>query len=152
MIHYLEEDRKEKSLNRPVAKKWLLEVIKQEGKIPGVVNYIFCSDEFLVKVNIEFLKRDYFTDVISFDYTENDVISGDIMISVDRVAENASTMGVSYLEELNRIMVHGLLHLIGYEDSTKEFKAIMTAKEDLYLVSPVNESNIQRKTTYAEGI
>ena len=80
-----------------------------------------------------FLKRDYFTDVISFDYTENGVVSGDIMISLDRVTENASTMGVSYLEELQRIMVHGLLHLIGYDDSTAESKAVMTGKEDLYL-------------------
>ncbi len=133
MIHFLEEDRKEQSLKRPVAKKWLLEVVRTEGKKPGVINYIFCSDDFLVKVNMEFLKRDYFTDVISFDYSENDVISGDIMISLDRVTENAVIMGVSYLDELNRIMVHGLLHLIGYEDSTKELKAVMTAREDLYL-------------------
>ena len=98
-----------------------------------MINYIFCSDEFLVKVNMEFLKRDYFTDVISFDYTENGVVSGDIMISLDRVTENAGIMGISYLEELKRIMVHGLLHLIGYEDSTTELKAVMTAKEDLYL-------------------
>lgn len=133
MIHYLEEDRKEKSLNRPAAKKWLLEVVKEEGKKPGVINYIFCSDEFLVKVNMEFLKRDYFTDVISFDYSENGLISGDIMISLDRVAENAGNLGISYLEELKRIMVHGLLHLIGYDDSTKDLKAVMTAREDLYL-------------------
>jgi rRNA maturation RNase YbeY len=133
MIHYLEEDRKEKSLKRAAAKKWLMEVVNSEGMKLGVINYIFCSDEFLVKVNIEFLKRDYFTDVISFDYTENGVVSGDIMISLDRVTENASTMGVSYLEELQRIMVHGLLHLIGYDDSTEESKAVMTGKEDLYL-------------------
>jgi rRNA maturation RNase YbeY len=133
MIHYLEEDRKEKSLKRAAAKKWLMEVVNSEGMKLGVINYIFCSDEFLVKVNIEFLKRDYFTDVISFDYTENGVVSGDIMISLDRVTENASTMGVSYLEELQRIMVHGLLHLIGYDDSTAESKAVMTGKEDLYL-------------------
>jgi rRNA maturation RNase YbeY len=110
-----------------------MEVVNSEGMKLGVINYIFCSDEFLVKVNIEFLKRDYFTDVISFDYTENGVVSGDIMISLDRVTENASTMGVSYLEELQRIMVHGLLHLIGYDDSTEESKAVMTGKEDLYL-------------------
>ena len=133
MIHYLEEDRKENSLKRAAAKKWLMEVVNSEGMKLGVINYIFCSDEFLVKVNIEFLKRDYFTDVISFDYTENGVVSGDIMISLDRVTENASTMGVSYLEELQRIMVHGLLHLIGYDDSTAESKAVMTGKEDLYL-------------------
>jgi probable rRNA maturation factor len=133
MIHFLEEDRQEKSFNRPATKKWLLEVIRSENKKPGVVNYIFCSDEFLVKVNIEFLKRDYFTDVISFDYTEKDVISGDIMISVDRVKENSENLGVTYLDELNRIMVHGLLHLIGYDDSTDELRAAMSSREDLYL-------------------
>lgn len=132
-IHYLEEDRKEKSFNRSAIKKWLMEVIRSEGKKAGVINYIFCSDEFLVDINIQFLKRDYFTDVISFDYTKNDVISGDIMISVDRVKENASTLGVTYLEELKRIMVHGLLHLIGYDDSTKELRSGMSSREDLYL-------------------
>jgi len=132
-VHYLEEDRKATGFKRSVIKNWLHEVIKLEGKKSGVISYIFCSDEFLVGINIQFLHRDYYTDVISFDYTENNVISGDIMISVDRVKENAVTMGVSYLDELKRIMVHGLLHLIGYEDSTPELKAIMSSREDLYL-------------------
>jgi rRNA maturation RNase YbeY len=132
-IHYLEEDREEKSFNRAKVKSWLQEVVRREGMKTGVINYIFCSDEFLVGINQQFLKRDYFTDVISFDYTKNGVVSGDIMISVDRVKENASEIGVSYLEELKRIMVHGLLHLIGYEDSDQELKAVMTGLEDLYL-------------------
>ncbi|MFA5815380.1 MAG: rRNA maturation RNase YbeY [Bacteroidales bacterium] len=132
-VHYLEEDRKATGFNRTVTKKWLHDVVRLEGKKPGVISYIFCSDDFLVDINIKFLKRDYYTDVISFDYTKNDVISGDIMISVDRVKENAANMGVAYIEELKRIMVHGLLHLIGYEDSAKESKAIMSSREDLYL-------------------
>lgn len=132
-VHYLEEDRKATGFNRTVTRKWLNEVIKLEGKKPGVISYIFCSDEFLADINIRFLKRDYYTDVISFDYTENDIVSGDIMISVDRVKENALNVGVTYIEELKRIMVHGLLHLIGYDDTTKELKAIMSSREDLYL-------------------
>lgn len=132
-IHYLEEDRKTTGLNRTVTKMWLGEVVRREGKILGVVNYVFCSDDYLVDINIRFLNKDYFTDVISFDYTEKGVISGDIMISVDRVQENAVIMGVTYIEELKRVMVHGLLHLIGYEDSTGELKAIMSSREDLYL-------------------
>lgn len=132
-VHYLEEDRKATGFNRRVTRKWLNEVIKLEGKKPGVISYIFCSDEFLADINIRFLKRDYYTDVISFDYTENDVVSGDIMISVDRVKENALNVGVTYIEELKRIMVHGMLHLIGYDDTTKELKAIMSSREDLYL-------------------
>jgi len=132
-VHYLEEDRKATGFNRTVTKKWLHDVVRLEGKKPGIISYVFCSDEFLADINNRFLNRDYYTDVISFDYTENGVISGDIMISVDRVKENAVEMGVAYTEELKRIMVHGLLHLIGYEDSTAESKAIMSNREDLYL-------------------
>jgi len=132
-VHYLEEDRKATGFNRTVTKKWLHEVVRHEGKKAGVISYIFCSDDFLADINIKFLKRDYYTDVIAFDYTKNEVISGDIMISVDRVRENALNMGIAYIDELKRIMVHGLLHLIGYEDSTKKSKAIMSGLEDFYL-------------------
>lgn len=132
-VHYLEEDRKVTGFNRTVTKNWLHEVVKLEGKKPGVISYIFCSDEFLVDINIQFLKKDYYTDVISFDYSEKGVISGDIMISVDRVKENAANLGISYIDELKRIMVHGLLHLIGYDDSTDELRANMSRREDLYL-------------------
>jgi len=114
-------------------KNWMESVIRKENKEIGITNLIFCSDDYLIEVNKEFLKRDYLTDVISFDYTKEDKISGDILISVDRVRENAKENGVSFLEELKRVMVHGLLHLIGYDDNTKEKKAIMTAREDLYL-------------------
>ncbi len=132
-VHYLEEDRKVTGFNRTVTKNWLHEVVKLEGKKPGVISYIFCSDEFLVDINIQFLKKDYYTDVISFDYSEKGVTSGDIMISVDRVKENAANLGISYIDELKRIMVHGLLHLIGYDDSTDELRANMSRREDLYL-------------------
>jgi len=132
-IHYLEEDRKAKEIKRTETRNWLHEVIRMEGKKPGVISYIFCSDEYLVGVNKKFLNRDYFTDVISFDYSEKELISGDIMISIDRVRDNAANLGNDYLEELKRIMVHGLLHLVGYDDTTSELKAIMTGKEDFYL-------------------
>lgn len=132
-IHFLEEDRKAGGFNRTAAKRWLHGVIRDEGKRPGIISYIFCSDDFLLDINRRFLKRDYFTDVISFDYTEKEVISGDIMISIDRVKENAVNLGVSFIDELQRIMVHGLLHLIGFEDSTKELKTVMSLREDLYL-------------------
>jgi rRNA maturation RNase YbeY len=132
-VHFIEEDRKAYGFNRTVVKKWLDEVVKLEGKKTGKINYVFCSDDYLVGVNMEFLKRDYFTDVISFDYSIKNEVSGDILISVDRVGENAKNIGVSDIEELKRIMVHGLLHLIGYDDGTDETKAIMSAREDLYL-------------------
>jgi rRNA maturation RNase YbeY len=132
-VHFIEEDRKAYGFNRTVVKKWLDEVVKLEGKKTGKINYVFCSDDYLVGVNMEFLKRDYFTDVISFDYSIKNEVSGDILISVDRVGENAKNIGVSDIEEMKRIMVHGLLHLIGYDDGTDETKAIMSAREDLYL-------------------
>lgn len=132
-VHFIEEDRKAKGFNRTLIKKWLGEVVKLEGKKLGTINYVFCSDEYLVDINMKFLKRDYFTDVISFDYSDKDVVSGDILISVDRVGENAQNIGVSVIDELKRIMVHGLLHLIGYDDTTNESKAIMSGMEDLYI-------------------
>lgn len=132
-IHYLEEDRKVGGLKRAVIRKWLHEVVRIEGKTPGVISFVFCSDKFLAGINKRFLNRDYLTDVISFDYSENEVISGDIVISVDRVAENAKNIGISFPDELKRIMVHGLLHLLGYEDSTAILKDIMSRREDLYL-------------------
>ncbi|MCX6225922.1 MAG: rRNA maturation RNase YbeY [Bacteroidia bacterium] len=132
-VHFLEEDRKGSGFNRTVTKKWLHQVVKLEEKKPGVISYVFCSDEFLANINLRFLNRDYFTDVISFNYTKDDMISGDIMISIDRVKENAINMDVSYMNELRRVMVHGLLHLVGYDDTTEELKAVMSWKEDLYL-------------------
>ena len=133
-VHYLEEDRKVGKINKTEIRSWLHEVVKLEGKKPGVITYIFCRDEYLADVNVRFLKKDYFTDVISFDYSEKGIISGDIMISVDRVRENAEIAGVSYVEELERIMVHGLLHLIGYDDATDDLRADMSRREDFYLI------------------
>jgi rRNA maturation RNase YbeY len=132
-VHFIEEDKSPGKIKRGIAKKWLEGVIRTEGKEVGVTNIIFCSDTYLVKINKEFLKRDYFTDVITFDYTDGATISGDIMISVDRTEENAREMRISGVDELRRVMVHGILHLIGYNDDTIENRAQMTSREDLYL-------------------
>jgi rRNA maturation RNase YbeY len=132
-IHFITQDRNPEGFKRKIIKEWMEGVIRKESKRVGVTNMIFCSDEYLLEVNKEFLKREYLTDVISFDYTKEDKISGDVLVSVDRVKENAKENGVTFLEELKRVMVHGLLHLIGYDDNTVENKAIMTAMEDLYL-------------------
>jgi rRNA maturation RNase YbeY len=132
-INFIKEDRDPERIKRKLIKKWLGEVIKGENKETGVTNIVFCSDDYLLQVNKEFLKRDYLTDVISFDYSKGNTISGDILISIDRVKENAAENGVLFLEELKRVMVHGVLHLIGYNDDTKENKRIMTGREDLYL-------------------
>jgi len=132
-IHFINQDRHPIVFKKKVNQDWLKWVVEKEGKQVGVTNIVFCSDEYLMKVNEEFLKRDYLTDVITFDYSEGDKISGDILISVERVSENAAELGVPELEELKRIMVHGVLHLLGYDDDTTENRDAMTVREDLYL-------------------
>lgn len=132
-ILFYHEDVKVLKLERRKIKEWIKSVIISENKKPGAINYIFCSDEYLLNVNREYLDHDYFTDIITFDYVENNLISGDIFISVDRVRENASQYGVDFNDELKRILVHGVLHLLGYPDKKPEEKKIMTEKEDFYL-------------------
>lgn len=112
---------------------WLSNVIKEEGKKIGELVYVLCKDEYLLEKNIQFLNHDTLTDVITFDYCENDLINGDILISTDRVEENAKTYKVNYLTELHRVMVHGLLHLLGYKDKTERESNLMRKKENYYL-------------------
>jgi rRNA maturation RNase YbeY len=112
---------------------WISNVIVNEDCEEGEINYIFCSDEDLLKKNIKFLNHNTLTDIISFDYTMGKLISGDIFISIDRVRENAKTFKVSFSDELNRVMVHGILHYCDYRDKSKEEKELMRSKEDYYL-------------------
>lgn len=112
---------------------WLQDVCVSEGKNLLEVSYIFCSDEYLLEMNRQYLNHDYYTDVITFDYCEADSIAGDVFISVDRVFDNAQHVGVSATDELHRVVVHGLLHLLGYHDKEPADKEQMTAKEDFYL-------------------
>lgn len=114
-------------------KSWLERVLVDEQKELGELNYIFCDDAYLHKMNVEFLDHDTLTDVISFDYTEGNVVSGDVYISVERVADNASDFKVSFDDELHRVIVHGLLHYCGYKDKTDEDALLMRSKEDHYL-------------------
>lgn len=112
-------------------RKWIQVVIDNEGKLPGDLNYIFCSDEFLYKLNIEYLNHDTLTDIITFDLSEDeDEISGEIYISIDRVRENAKKFKVPFYNELHRVMIHGILHLAGYHDKTQEEVTMMRGKED----------------------
>ncbi|WP_299675420.1 rRNA maturation RNase YbeY [uncultured Dokdonia sp.] len=112
---------------------WLHKVIQQEGKELGELNYIFCDDDYLHKMNVEFLNHDTLTDVISFDYTEGIIVSGDVYISTERVADNAKDFEVTFVDELHRVMVHGLLHYCGYKDKTDVDQDLMTEKENYYL-------------------
>ena len=111
---------------------WLKAIIKKEKSTLGELTYIFCDDEYLHKINVEYLQHDTYTDVITFQYAE-DVVHGDIFISLQRIEENAATFGVTTLEELQRVMAHGLLHLLGYKDKEQADKELMTEKENASL-------------------
>ncbi|MCF2491648.1 rRNA maturation RNase YbeY [Dyadobacter sp. CY347] len=123
-------------LLRPVkTKKWIKNTSISEGYEIADLNYIFCDDDYLLEINKQYLDHDYFTDIITFDNSEEDnVIEGDIYISVDRVKENAATFQADFETEMRRVLIHGLLHLMGYDDTDEKLKAAMRAKEDQYLL------------------
>jgi rRNA maturation RNase YbeY len=133
MIHFTNDNINLPSLNFPQVERWIKAIAAQYGFSVGELNYIFCDDEKILAVNREFLQHDYYTDVITFDYTTRTRVNGDIYISLDTVASNAQQEGVPYLQELHRIIIHGLLHLTGQADKTPETKAQMTAKEEYAL-------------------
>ena len=114
-------------------REWLISAAAAEGKSIVEVNYIFCSDEHLRSINVEFLDHDYYTDIITFDNSDGALLRGEIYISTERVDENAQTHGVSFVHELCRVMVHGVLHLAGFGDKTPGQATMMRAKEDYYL-------------------
>ena len=109
---------------------WLNKLVERHEKKIGELNYIFCSDDYLLKMNQEHLNHDYFTDIITFDYCEKDTVSGDLFISIERTKENAKTFGTTQIYELNRVIAHGLLHLLGFKDKTSEDIAEMRSMEE----------------------
>ena len=111
-------------------KKWVSQVVQLRGKRVGNISYLFCDDEHLLGVNQQFLNHDTYTDIITFDYVVADLISGDIMISVDRVGENAEKFGVSFEQELHRVVIHGVLHLLGQGDKSDTEAAEMRRQEE----------------------
>lgn len=122
------------TLNDPESiKLWIRDVITREKKDVGDINYIFCTDDYLHKINLDFLKHDTLTDIISFDYSQGTLVSGDIYISIERVDDNANEYGVSFETELSRIMVHGILHYCGYKDKSDLEAKEMRSKENYYL-------------------
>ncbi|MDC0869983.1 rRNA maturation RNase YbeY [Flavobacteriaceae bacterium] len=110
--------------------KWIGDVVSSEGFQVGEINYIFCDDSYLNKINQEFLNHDTFTDIISFDYTLGKEVGGDIFISIERVLENTEKFNEVFENELHRVMIHGILHFMGYKDKTKKEKTLMRTKED----------------------
>ena len=113
--------------------EWIEQLIIEEGKEMGGITYIFCNDKFLLERNQKYLNHDTLTDIITFDYCQGDIISSDIMISIDRVKENSTIFENSFSEELKRVMAHGILHLIGYDDYNEKDKEIMREKENYYM-------------------
>ncbi|MBR0109341.1 MAG: rRNA maturation RNase YbeY [Bacteroidales bacterium] len=133
MIRYYCEDISFKLKDKALNNKWLKMVAASELRKIGDINIIFCSDNYILDVNMKYLQHDYFTDIITFDYCEKDILSGDLFISIDSVRENSLFYGTEFPEELNRVMVHGVLHLIGYDDHTEEDIKTMRSKENYYL-------------------
>lgn len=113
--------------------QWLENIIISEGKKLGEINYIFCDDGYLLKVNQDFLAHDYYTDIITFDYVKGKTISADIFVSLPRIFDNASTLSKNFEDEFHRVLAHGILHLCGYKDKTEAEEKEMRSKEDFYL-------------------
>jgi probable rRNA maturation factor len=116
--------------NEEAIASWLSKVILSENKKEGEINYIFCDDDYLHNINMEYLNHDTLTDIISFDYSMGNELHGDVFVSVERVADNAADFNVSFEEELKRVLVHGVLHYCGYKDKSEEDAALMRSKED----------------------
>lgn len=133
-IYFFEEDISFTLKDKTAVRNWINAAITSENHILKELNFIFCSDNYLLEINKQYLNHDTFTDIITFDNSEEEGnIIGDIFISIDRIRENAKAFKVSFIDELHRVVIHGTLHLLGYPDKKKEEKALMTSKEDFYL-------------------
>lgn len=135
MIQFISENIEGPELPKRKLSQWIKSTAQVYGKKAGDISYIFCSEERILEINKQYLKHDYFTDIITFDYSEDKIISGDIFISPETVKTNAADFNVPFDEELLRVIIHGVLHLCGQEDKTPETKEIMTAKEDKALLA-----------------
>lgn len=133
MVRYFNEDISFEFKHRLSNKRWLKLVAESEIRRLGDINVIFCSDNYILDVNLKYLQHDYFTDIITFDYCQDNILSGDLFISIDSVRENALFYGTEFKDELDRVIVHGLLHLVGYDDHSESEQKQMRSKEDYYL-------------------
>ena len=133
MIQYIAEDIKLPALEKQKINRWIKETATEYAKKVGDIAYIFCSDERILEVNKQYLNHDYYTDIITFDYSEGSTISGDIFISLDTVMSNATEFNVSFEQELKRILIHGVLHLCGQDDKTPKLRLQMSEKENAAL-------------------
>lgn len=133
MVSYFFQDTDFSFRDRRRTNQWLRIAAESEIRRLGEISVIFCSDNYILDINQKYLGHDYFTDIITFDYCEGDRLSGDLFISVDSVRENSIEFGTEFKDELNRVIIHGLLHLVGYDDHTDADVKIMRSKEDYYL-------------------
>lgn len=117
-------------VNEEAFENWIIDIVDSEASAVGEINYVFCDDEYLHKINVEYLSHDTLTDIISFDYTVGNLIQGDIFISIERVMDNANDFNVDFNEELKRVMAHGVLHYCGYKDKTDADAKLMRQKEE----------------------
>ena len=130
MISYQTEGVKMPDIKKRDTSAWIKRVAESYGKKCGDIAYIFCNDEKILEVNKEYLQHDYYTDIITFDYCEEETINGDLFISLDTVRTNAEMLGVEYVQELHRVIIHGILHLCGIDDKGEGEREIMEAAED----------------------
>lgn len=143
MISFVEEGIKSRLTNRRIIKRWICEVASSYGYNVGNLCYIFCDDEYILGVNRQYLQHDYYTDIITFDYVDDKSLSGDMFISVDTVLSNSQMFSVSYISELHRVIIHGVLHLCGIKDKSPEDELLMREAENkaLLLLSNLIEKN-----------
>ncbi len=133
MISYQTDGVKMPAIKRRDVSAWIKKVAASHGKKVGEIAYIFCNDDKILEVNREYLQHDYYTDIITFDYTEGDIISGDLFISIDTVLSNSEQLGVQYEQELFRVIIHGILHLCGINDKGEGEREIMEREENTAL-------------------
>lgn len=132
-INFYNEDCEFVLKGKIVMRNKLKQLTEKESVKLGYLSLIFCSDRKILEINKNYLKHDYFTDIITFDYREAEKVQGDLFISVETVAENARKYGVTFEQELTRVIIHGVLHIVGYDDKTPEEQLVMRQKEDLYI-------------------
>ena len=132
-IKFFNEDTSYQIKNKRKLIKWIDNSIQKEKSLLGDINFIFTSDNYLLNINKEYLSHNYYTDIVTFNYCQNKTINGDIFISIETVKNNSKRFSVTLIEELHRVIIHGVLHLIGYDDQNNEEKALMREKENYYL-------------------
>jgi len=134
VIHFFNEDISYVLKDKKKLKKWVQVIIEHHHKSLGEINFIFCSDDYLYKMNVDYLQHNTLTDIITFDYCEKNSISGDLFISIDRVKENAAHLKIKLVDELHRVMIHGVLHLIGFKDKSQQDADTMRSQEEKSLI------------------